>query len=103
MKIEPYLDKYATETSGSITLAKIMTEKHKIMFTMEAESWMDVRRTDYKYPSWLSIPVVDETKTPLVPVAATFIQRVLYPQSELDKNTGNVPGATIFDKLPILQ
>ena len=102
-KVRPYLSKYASETSGSITLAKIMTEKHKLMFTMEAESWMDVRRTDYKYPSWLSIPVVDETVASPVPVASAFIQRVLYPQTELDKNTANVPAATIFDKLPILQ
>ena len=102
-KIAAYIAKYANETAGSITLEKIMTEKHKLMFTLEGESWMDVRRTDYKYPSWLTIPVVNDTIPSPVPVAASFIQRVLYPQSELDKNTVNVPTATIFDKLPILQ
>lgn len=102
-KVAAYIAKYASETAGSITLGKIMTEKHKLMFTLEAESWMDVRRMNYAYPSWLSIPVVDETVASPVPVASSFIQRLLYPQSELDKNAANVPGATIFDKLPILQ
>ena len=102
-KIPAYLAKYAAETAGTITLAKIMTEKHKLMFSIEAESWMDVRRTGNLYPSWLTIPVVDETVASPVPVATQWIQRLLYPQSELDKNTANVPSATIFDKLPILQ
>ena len=80
-----------------------MTEKHKIMFSIEGESWMDVRRTGNLYPTWLTIPVQDETATPVVPVASQFIQRLLYPQSELDRNAANVPNATIFDKLTILQ
>jgi sorbitol-specific phosphotransferase system component IIC len=103
LKVAAYLATYASETAGTITLGKVMTEKHKLMFTMEAESWMDVRRMNYAYPSWLSIPVVDETVASPVPVASSFIQRILYPQSELDKNAANVPAATIFDKLPILQ
>jgi|GEM_PF-959938 len=102
-KVAPYLAIYASETAGTITLEKIMTEKHKLMFTLEAESWMDVRRMDYKYPSWLQIPVKDASKPSPVPVASQFIQRLLYPQSELDRNAANVPNTTIFDKLPILQ
>jgi len=102
-KINNYIATYGSETALSITLGKIMTEKHKLMFTMEAESWMDVRRTGNRYPSFISIPVQDETVTPLVPVASSFIARLLYPQSELDKNTANVPAATIFDALPILK
>ena len=102
-KVAAYLATYASETAGTITLAKIMTEKHKLMFSIEGESWMDVRRTGNLYPSWLTIPVVDETVIPPVPVATNWIQRLLYPQSELDKNTANVPAATIFDKIPILQ
>lgn len=103
LRIPAYIAKYASETPTSISLAKIMTEKYKLMFSMEAESWMDVRRTNYLYPSFLSIPVVDETATPIVTVSQVFIQRLLYPQSELDKNASNVPGTTIYDKLPILQ
>jgi len=47
--------------------------------------------------------VVDATASPTVPVASSYIQRLLYPQSELDRNSKNVPSATIFDKLPVLQ
>jgi hypothetical protein len=102
-KIPAYVASYASETAASITLGKIMTEKHKVMFSITAESWMDVRRMNYQYPAWLAIPVIDETATPVVPVAASFIQRLLYPQTELDKNAANVPAANIYDKLPILQ
>jgi hypothetical protein len=103
VKIPAYLARFASETAATITLEKIMTEKHKIMFSIEAESWMDVRRTGNLYPKWLTIPVWDETASPVEPVASQFIQRLLYPQSELDKNARNVPNATIFDKLPVLQ
>jgi hypothetical protein len=102
-KIAAYLAKYASETPASITLEKIMTEKNKLMFSIEAEAWMDVRRTGNLYPSWLTIPVFDDTATPTLPVATTWIQRLLYPQGELDKNGANVPTTTIYDKLPILQ
>ena len=102
-KVAAYIAKYASETAGTITQAKIMTEKFKLMFTMETESWMDARRTGYAYPSFLQIPVVDETVASPVPVASQFIQRLLYPQSELDRNSSNVPQTTIFDKLPVLQ
>ena len=102
-KIPAYLATYASETAGTITLQKIMTEKFKLMFTMEAESWMDVRRMNYQYPVFEKIPVVDATAASPVPVAATFIQRLLYPQVELDRNAANVPTTTIFDVLPILK
>lgn len=102
-KIAAYLTKYANETSATITLEKIMTEKHKLMFSIEGESWMDVRRTGNLYPTWLTIPVENDTVAVKKPVATQFIQRLLYPQSELDKNTKNVPDAAIFDKIPILK
>ena len=102
-KIPAYLATYASETAGTITLQKIMTEKFKLMFTMEAESWMDVRRMNYQYPVFEQIPVVDATVASPVPVAATFIQRLLYPQVELDRNAANVPTTTIFTPLPILK
>ncbi|HEY4205806.1 MAG TPA: SusD/RagB family nutrient-binding outer membrane lipoprotein, partial [Puia sp.] len=100
-KVAAYIAKYASETSGTITLEKIMTEKHKLMFTMEAESWMDVRRMNYAYPKWLYIPYQDETG--FQPIGSQFIQRLLYPQHELDRNAKNVPNTTIYDKLPVLQ
>ena len=81
-----------------------MTEKYKAMFAQEVETWMDVRRHGYAYPVGMqSIPNVSNTSSSKVPVATSFIQRLLYTQSELDKNGANVPKATIFTALPILQ
>lgn len=95
-RIAPYLAKYASETSASITIEKIMTEKWKAMFTMEEETWTDLRRHDFAYPSWLDIP----KKLDGTPVASEFIRRILYPQDELDKNPKNVPQISgIFGRL----
>jgi hypothetical protein len=102
--IPGYIAIYGAETASTITIGKIMTEKYKAMFAQEAETWMDVRRHAYAYPAGMqSIPVVSNTSASKVPVASSFMQRLLYPQSELDKNTTNVPKASLFDKLPILQ
>jgi hypothetical protein len=101
--IPAYIANHGAETSATITMEKIMVEKYKAMFAQEAESWMDVRRHDYKYPSWLAIPVVSNTAATKVKVATSFMQRLLYPQSELDKNKANVPAATLYDALPILK
>ena len=81
-----------------------MTEKYKAMFAQEVETWMDVRRHAYAYPAGMhSIPVASNTSSSKVPVATSFMQRLLYPQAELDKNKSSVPKATLFDKLPIAQ
>jgi hypothetical protein len=95
-----YIAAHASETSASITLSKIMTEKHILMFTMSVESWMDVRRHNYSFPSWATIPL---NTLETAPIGTKFIQRILYPQSELNLNSANVPITTIYDKLPILQ
>jgi hypothetical protein len=95
-RIAPYLATYGNESSSTITIGKIMTEKWKAMFTMEEETWTDLRRYNFAYPSWLRIP-----KTLAgAPVASEFIRRILYPQDELDKNPGKVPKVSgIFERL----
>lgn len=85
----------AINAMSNVTLEQVMTEKFRAMMAMEAESWIDLRRHGYAYPTYLSIPVDGSTGAP---VASTFIQRFLYPQDELNKNLENVPSTTIFDK-----
>jgi hypothetical protein len=85
-RIQDYKD--AIDAMSNVTLEEVMTEKYRAMFTVEHESWMDVRRYDYAYPSWLSIPIDGITGNP---VAGQYIERMLYPQDELDKNASNVP------------
>lgn len=95
-RIATYLATYASETDATITIEKIMTEKWKAMFTMEEETWTDMRRHDFKYPNWITIPKKDDG----TPVASEFIRRLLYPQDELDKNPQKVPKVTgIFARL----
>lgn len=94
-RIEPYIANFGNETAATISMEKIMTEKWKATFTMSQESWTDMRRHDYAYPSFVEIPrFADDT-----PVAAEFIRRILYPQDELDKNGDQVPSVSIFDRL----
>lgn len=95
-RIATYLATYASETDATITMEKIMTEKWKAMFTMEEETWTDMRRHDFSYPSWITIPKKDDG----TPIASEFIRRLLYPQDELDKNPQNVPEVTgIFERV----
>ena len=95
-RIATYLASYANETGATISMEKIMTEKWKAMFTMEEETWTDMRRHNFQYPKWISIPKKNDGK----PIASEYIRRLLYPQDELDKNPENVPKvAGIFERL----
>lgn len=95
-RIATYLSTYANETAATISVEKIMTEKWKAMFTMEEETWTDMRRHNFQYPNWISIP----KKNDGTPIASEYIRRLLYPQDELDKNPKNVPKiGGIFERL----
>ncbi len=94
-----YLANFANETAATLTLEKIMTEKYKSMVTMNGESWVDVRRHNYQYPSYLAIPVTQQGSA----VATNFIQRVLYPQESINTNPNTPTTVTIFNKLWIFQ
>jgi len=92
--IENYIETNANETASTVTIEKIMTQKYVAMFTMNTESWNDVRRYDYNLPPFLSIP-----KTPDgTPIGTGFIQRVLYPQESVNTNK-NTPNSDLFTKL----
>lgn len=86
-----YIAAFGSEDMSSVTMEKIMTEKYKAMFTQGIESWVDVRRHDYAYPSYLSLPL--DNCTDALSTAAEYVRRAIYPQSELDNNAGNVPAA----------
>ncbi|MCF2873300.1 MULTISPECIES: SusD/RagB family nutrient-binding outer membrane lipoprotein [unclassified Tenacibaculum] len=93
-QIDAYKTLHANETASTVTMEKIMTEKYKAMFTMNLETWTDMRRHNFSYPGngYLSLP---NNAT-----LANYIRRGLYPQSELDFNSSNVPsGITMTDRL----
>ena len=83
--IAAYKTTYGNETAATVTIDKIMTEKYKAMFTMNVETWTDLRRHDFAYPSggYLALPNSSNL--------TEYIRRGLYPQNELDNNGANVP------------
>ncbi len=94
--VNSYLADYGSETAITISMDRIMEEKYKAMFTQGIESWVDVRRHDYQYPSYLAIPE-DQLNGA---VATEFIRRVPYPQNEVDFNASNIPDiADVFQSL----
>ena len=97
-QITNYIANFGNETAATVTMEKIMTEKHKAMVTMNGESWLDVRRHDYNFPATLSIPVNAGT-----PIASEFIQRVPYPQESINTNSKTPSGVGLFDKLWVNQ
>lgn len=93
-QIAAYKATYANETASTVTMEKIMTEKYKAMFTMNLETWTDMRRHDFSYPGNGYIALPNNV------TLSNYIRRGLYPQSELDNNASNVPsGITMTDKL----
>lgn len=93
-QVAAYKAMYASETSATVTMEKIMTEKYKAMFTMNIETWTDMRRHDFAYPGGGYVALPNNA------TLSTYIRRGLYPQSEIDNNSANVPsGVKMTDKL----
>ena len=68
----------------------IFREKYVAMF-LHPEAWTDARRYDYKYKDFT---------LPVNAVLSSFIRRVGYPSTELDRNGSNVPAVgSLADKL----
>lgn len=83
-----FLAAEASETSGSITLDKIMTHKYIAMY-LSPESWTDWRRTDL--PSLTAVPV--NVTSDVIPT------RFPYPQSENLYNPNMPTGLSITSKV----
>jgi hypothetical protein len=96
-----YESKFASEDETSIQingLQKIFTEKYIAMF-LQTEAWTDWRR---------SIPAGAAGTTSGIPALTpssnnrtngVFPRRFLYPPSELDNNSANVPPASLTDRV----
>ncbi len=75
---------------AAFTKDDIFREKYVAMF-LHPEAWTDARRYDYKYKDFT---------LPVNAVLSSFIRRVGYPSTELDRNGANVPAvASLADKL----
>jgi starch-binding outer membrane protein, SusD/RagB family len=78
----------ATATALDALLREIIEERY-VTLTGQLEVFNDVRRTK----NLLGVPVASG--------AASFPQRLLYPQSELNANAANVPQADLYTPTPV--
>lgn len=86
-----YMINFGNGSPTGLTIEKIMTEKYRAMFTLNLETWNDLRRYDFSYPSYLSLP--NEV------FLNTYIKRGLYTQSELDNNSNTPQDVTMTQDL----
>ena len=82
---------YLEQTYGTenVTRDDIFREKYVALF-LSPETWVDARRYNYQYKDFT---LAESAALP------TFPLRVLYPNSETDRNAGNVPDVTMTDPL----
>ena len=96
-----YFKAYASFTAANVDERHIMTEKWKAMHCLEPETWTDMRRYGFQYPIFKdgSKPKF-HVKKDGTKISDKFIQRLLYPQSELDRNPQPVQKeVNIFSKM----
>ncbi len=82
----------ATVSVGAenLTLLDIFNQKYITMF-LQPEAWVDARRFDYKY--------TDFTIPANALLGSDFIRRLDYPDTEYERNGGNVPNAQLSTPL----
>jgi|AntRauTorckE6833_2_1112554.scaffolds.fasta_scaffold01105_10 hypothetical protein len=77
---------------GGLTLDLIFKEKYTAMY-LHPEAWADARRYDYQYEG---MEVPENLNTDL---NGQFIRRLVYPNSETQRNSENVPEITLLDRI----
>lgn len=91
--IQAYLtDPAVAVGAGSLTRALILKEKYVAMF-LHPETWVDARRFDYQYAD-MTVPANLNPE-----LSGQFIRRLIYPDSETQRNGQNVPGVTLLDRI----
>lgn len=93
-----YVALYATETAATITLDKILTEKHIDMF-LQTEAWVDWRRSIPEGASATTSGIPTLVASPSNTTQGRFPRRYIYPNREVVNNSLNVPTVTNLDKV----
>jgi hypothetical protein len=78
--------------SGSLTIDDVMREKYIALF-LSPETWNDARRYDYGYAD-MTVPANLNTD-----LNGNFIRRLVYPDSEEQRNGNNVPSVNLLDRI----
>jgi hypothetical protein len=105
--IEAHMDKMGVEESAKndymtspavavgeagLTIDLIFKEKYTAMY-LHPEAWVDARRYDYQYQG-MEVPVNLNPD-----LNGQFIRRLVYPNSETQRNSANVPEVTLSDRI----
>ena len=78
--------------ANNLTISLIFKEKLVALF-LQPESWVDARRSNYGYKD-MTVPYNQNPD-----LNGKYIRRILYPNSELSRNSGNVPTVTLGQHL----
>ena len=78
--------------AGALTIDDVMREKYVALF-LHPETWVDARRYDYAYED-MTIPANLNQD-----LNGQFIRRLVYPDSETQRNGENVPEVSLGDRL----
>ena len=89
---------YGNETAASLTLEKILMEKHIDLF-LQAEAWTDWRRStpEGANNTVSGFPVL--VPSPSNSTQGAFPRRFIYPNREVVNNSSNVPSVTNQDRI----
>jgi hypothetical protein len=93
-----YVALYASETDLTITLEKILIEKHIDLF-LQAEAWADWRRSIPEGASSTESGIPILTPSPSNTTSGAFPRRFIYPNDERINNSSNVPSVTNLNKV----
>lgn len=77
---------------ASFTISDIFEEKWKAMF-LHPEAWVDARRYDYQYENF-TLPANLNPD-----LNGQFIRRSRYPDSEVSRNSNNMPDVSLLDRI----
>lgn len=78
--------------SGALTIDDVMREKYIALF-LHPETWVDARRYNYSYAGMTTPANLNQD------LGGEFIRRLVYPDSETQRNGQNVPEVNLTDRL----
>ncbi|NJN27060.1 MAG: SusD/RagB family nutrient-binding outer membrane lipoprotein [Cyclobacteriaceae bacterium] len=92
-EIQAYISNPAVAVgAGALTSDLIMKEKYLAMF-LNPESWVDGRRYDYNYKDMTAPQNLNPN------LGGQFLRRLIYPESETQRNGLNVPNVNLLNRL----
>lgn len=93
-----YMALYGSEIDATITLEKILTEKHIDLY-LQTEAWTDWRRSIPEGAAATVSGIPTLVASPSNSTSGAFPRRFIYPNIEVVNNSANVPNVTNLNKI----